>query len=210
MAQRVGDDDSTDWDRLAHCLEGGEENCRVEQPVEQAEHQQRRKVIGGERLLTRDVLPAQMPDRPECTGHELPATEDGCDEDGGRDREHGIPRLSSEPVAAGGETACGEEHERRDTQQARDQKRENGNGPLDRVSPQLLVPVDRRDRLPTWYGVEHRDADHREREEGSERDGDRAELQQDTDQHRVAGKREELGGNGHGNPAGLRAPDFRK
>jgi hypothetical protein len=96
-----------------------------------------------------------MSDGPERGGHKLPATEDGCDEDGGRDREHRKPRFSCEPVAAGGETACGEQHERHDAQQAGDQQRGYRDGPLDRVSPQLLVPVDRRDRLPARYGVDH-------------------------------------------------------
>jgi hypothetical protein len=43
-----------------------------------------------------------MPDGPERGGHEPPATEDGRGEDGGGDREHRKPRLSREPVAAGG------------------------------------------------------------------------------------------------------------
>jgi hypothetical protein len=151
-----------------------------------------------------------MSDSPERGGHELPATEDGCDEDGGRDREHRKPRLSCEPAAAGGETACGKQRERHDAQQAGDQQRKCRDGPLDRVSPQLLVPVDRRDRLAARYGVDHGDTDDGEREERSERHRDRAELQQHSDQRRIADKRYELGRNGHGDPAGLRAPDPRE
>ena len=113
-------------------------------------------------------------------------------------------------MAAGGETACREQHERRYPQQAGDQERECSDGPLDRVSPELLVPVDRRDRLTARYRVDHCDTDDREREESPKRNRDRAELQQHSDQRRVAGKRYQLGRNGRGDPAGLRAPDPRK
>jgi hypothetical protein len=78
-------------------------------------------------------------------------------------------------VAAGRQAGCSEQHERHDSQQAGGQQREYRDGPLNRVSPQLLVQVDRRDRLPARYGVEHRDTDHGEREERSERHRDRAE-----------------------------------
>src|SRR4029077_12648268 len=44
LAQRVGNDYSTDRDRLAHCLEGCEENRSVEQPVEKAKHEQHNEV----------------------------------------------------------------------------------------------------------------------------------------------------------------------
>ena len=80
-------------------------------------------------------------------------------------------------MTSGGETTRGEQHERRDTDQARDQQRESSDGPLDRVSPQLCVPIDRRNGLPARYGVDHRDTDDGEREERSERNRDRAELQ---------------------------------
>src|SRR5436190_3188073 len=114
LAERVGDDHSTDRDRLAHRCEGSEENRSVEQPVEKAAHEQQHEVVGGDRLLGRDVAAAEMSHGPECGGHKPAAAEDGCDHDGGRDSEHRKPGLRSEPVTADGKTTRREQHERHD------------------------------------------------------------------------------------------------
>jgi hypothetical protein len=63
---------------------------------------------------------------------------------------------------------------------------------------------------PSRYGFEHVDTDDGEREERSERHGDRAELQQHPGQRRIADKRYEFGRNAHSDPAGFHAPDPRE
>jgi hypothetical protein len=72
-----------------------------------------------------------MSDRPECGGHEPPAAEDSCDDDGCRDTQYRVSGLRCEPVTAGGETGGREQDERRYTDQARDQQREYRDRTLD-------------------------------------------------------------------------------
>ena len=133
-------------------------------------------MIGASRTVRQRLGSAQPPDESERGGDEPPTGEDCDQEDDNSRSDHRNSRTSGKPTAAERQPAGREQDEGGDAEESRGEQGERGDRALDAIPPQLLIPVDRRQCLAARQRVEHRDADHSQRQKCAKRDAHNAET----------------------------------